>query len=148
MKHQKIKELISAYIDGELGEEEKKQLEEHLSGCEECRNELEEMRNLEEVLNKMKPKKPSKEIWDMYWSSVYNRLERKIGWIILSLGLMVLVVAGAYPALKRFVLNPNIPPVLKIGLLIFSVGGIIIFVSILREQLFFWKRERYKEVKK
>ena len=148
MNHEEIKKLISAFLDGELSGEQKKQLEGHLSHCEDCRKELEEMSQLEEVLNKMKLKKPSKEIWDVYWSSVYNRIERKIGWIILSLGLIVLIVAGAYPALKDFVMNPEIPPVLKIGLLIFSVGGIIICVSILREQLFFWKRERYKEVKK
>ena len=148
MKHEEIKKMISAYIDGELGGNDKKLLEDHLSGCEECRKELAELSKLEEVLNKMKLKKPAKEIWEVYWSSVYNRLERSIGWIILSLGLMVLIVAGAYPALKGFILNPEIPTVLKIGLLIFSLGGIIIFVSILREQLFFWKKERYREVKK
>lgn len=148
MNHEYIKKLVSAYIDGEVNDEEKKQVETHLSRCKECQQEFRELTALEEVLHNMTLKKPSKEIWDVYWSSVYNRLERKIGWIVLSLGLIILIGIGAFPAIKNLILNPEIPLVLKIGLLIFSAGGIIVFVSILREQLFFWKRERYKEVKK
>jgi predicted anti-sigma-YlaC factor YlaD len=148
MSHEEIKKLISAYIDGEVSDREKKQVQDHLSRCAECRQEFRELTALEEVLHNMKLKKPSKEIWDVYWSSVYNRLERKIGWIVLSLGLIILIGVGAFPAIKDLILNPEIPLVLKVGLLIFSAGGIIVFVSILREQLFFWKRERYKEVKK
>jgi predicted anti-sigma-YlaC factor YlaD len=148
MSHEEIKKLISAYIDGEVSDREKKQVQDHLSRCAECRQEFRELTALEEVLHNMKLKQPSKDIWDVYWSSVYNRLERKIGWIVLSLGLIILIGVGAFPAIKDLILNPEIPLVLKVGLLIFSAGGIIVFVSILREQLFFWKRERYKEVKK
>ncbi|MCK4835480.1 MAG: zf-HC2 domain-containing protein [Candidatus Aminicenantes bacterium] len=148
MKHEEIKKLITPYLEGELGEEEKKLVESHLASCEECQKEFEDLNQLEEVLNKMKLQKPSKEIWDVYWSSVYNRLERKIGWIILSIGLIILIIIGAYPALANFISNPETPLLLKIGFLIFTIGGIIVFVSILREQLFFHKRDRYKEVKK
>lgn len=148
MKHEEIKKLITAYLEGELRDEEKKLAESHLSSCEECQKEFEDLNQLEEVLNKMKLQKPSKEIWDVYWSSVYNRLERKVGWIVLSIGLIILICIGAFPAIDAFFTNPETPLLLKIGLVIFVCGGIIVFVSILREQLFFRKRERYKEVNK
>ena len=93
-------------------------------------------------------KKPSKDIWEDYWSSVYNRLERKIGWIALSIGLIILIGIGVYPAIKDLFVNPETPLILKIGILVFGAGGIIVFISILREQLFFRKKERYKEVEK
>ncbi len=79
--HKEIKTLIAAYLDGELEEEEKKRVEAHLPGCEECREEYEDLNRLEEVLNKMQLKKPSQEVWEVYWSSIYNRLERRIGWL-------------------------------------------------------------------
>jgi len=148
MKHEEIKKLITSYLEGELGEKEKKQAESHLVSCEECQREFEDLNQLEEALNKMKLQKPSKEIWDVYWSSVYNRLERKVGWIILSLGLIILICIGAFPAIDIFFTHPETPLLLKIGLVIFVCGGIIVFVSILREQLFFRKKERYKEVQK
>lgn len=148
MKHEQIKHLITAYLEGELRDEEKKQVESHLASCEECQREFEDLNQLEEVLNKMKLQKPSKEIWDVYWSSVYNRLERKVGWIVLSIGLIILICIGAFSAIDAFFTDPETPLLLKIGLVIFVFGGVIVFVSILREQLFFRKKERYKEVKK
>jgi hypothetical protein len=148
MKHQEIKKLVSSYLDGLLNDKQTELVENHLSDCRECQQEFEELNQLEEVLNQMKLKKPSKDIWEAYWSSVYNRLERKIGWVVLSIGLIILIGIGAYPAIKNLILNPETPLILKIGALIFGAGGIIVFVSILREQLFFRKRERYKEVEK
>ena len=86
MDHQKIKELISSYHDGELDNREKQMLEEHLEQCSECRREFEEMGKFEEVMGKMQLKKPQKEMWEVYWNTVYNRLERGLGWILLSIG--------------------------------------------------------------
>lgn len=148
MKHQDIKTLISAYREGELNVEERRLVEEHLAGCAECRTEFEELKQLEEVLNKMQLKKPSPEIWDVYWSSVYNKLERKIGWIILSIGMILLIAFGVYQSIKDLVQDPATPLIVTIGIFAFIGGGIILFVSVLKEQLFFWKKERYKEIKK
>jgi anti-sigma factor RsiW len=40
MKCYKIKKRLSAYFDGEIAEEEKKIISEHLAGCEKCQEEL------------------------------------------------------------------------------------------------------------
>ena len=61
MDHQKIKELISPYYDGELDEEQKKLVEKHMGECVECRKEFDEMGKFEEVMNQMKLKEPPKE---------------------------------------------------------------------------------------
>lgn len=148
MTHEEIKIMIPAYLEGELDSENKKIIEKHLEECIECRQECAELGQLEEVLNKMEFKKPSKDIWDVYWSSVYNRLERKIGWILLSIGMIIMLFVGAYPAVKEFLGDPQTPLILKLGLLAFVGGGIIVFVSIFREQLFFRKKERYKDVRR
>ena len=41
-------------------------------------------------------KKPPKDVWRFYWASVYNRLERRIGWILLSNGAMIILFFGGY----------------------------------------------------
>jgi len=74
MEHQKIKELISSYYDGELDEQNKRTLQRHLDECPDCRKEFEEMGKLEEVMSKMELKKAPKEVWQIYWISVYNLL--------------------------------------------------------------------------
>lgn len=148
MDHQKIKELISPYHDGELDEHQRRLVEEHIAGCPECRKEFEEMGKLEEVMSKVEFKKPSKEAWKMYWSSVYNRLERRIGWILFSIGAIILLFFGGYKLVEGLIQAPDVPVLFKIAILSVLAGVVVLLVSLVREQLFVRKRERYKEVEK
>jgi predicted anti-sigma-YlaC factor YlaD len=148
MDHQRIKELISSYHDKEQDEREKKIVEEHVKNCEECRKEFEEMRKFEEVMQKMAFKKPHREIWAVYWSFIYNRLERRIGWILLSIGGMILLFFGGYKAVEGIIKDASTPLILKIGILTLLGGVVILLISLLREQIFVHRRERYKEVEK
>lgn len=148
MGHQEIKELISSYIDGEVNEKQKNIVENHLKECPECRKEFEEMSKLEEVMGQMELRKPPKETWQVYWASIYNRLERRIGWILLSIGFIILLFFGGYKAVEGIIQNQSTPLLLKIGILVAMAGLVVLLVSILRERLFVRKKERYKEVEK
>jgi predicted anti-sigma-YlaC factor YlaD len=146
MNHEKFKQLISSYLDGELDAGNRKSVEEHLAACPECRKEYEDLQKFEEVMGMVSLKSPSKELWDAYWASIYNRLERGIGWILLSLGAIILLFFGAYKMVEGVINDPTIPLVLKIGILAFIAGVSVLLVSIIREQFFLRKRERYKEI--
>ena len=148
MDHQKIKELISSYSDKELDREQRKRVEKHLEECEECRKEFEEMRKFEEVMSKMELKRPPKEAWTLYWTLVYNRLERRIGWILLSIGAMIILFFGGYKMVEGIIQDASTPLLLKVGILSALGGVIVMLVSLIRERFFVRKRERYKEVEK
>jgi predicted anti-sigma-YlaC factor YlaD len=141
MDHQKIKELISPYHDGELDEVQKKLVEEHMGKCVECRKEFGEMGKFEEVMSQMKLKEPPKEAWKMYWTSVYNRMERRIGWILFSIGAIIILFFGLIQA-------PDVPLLFKVAILSVLGGLVVLLVSLARERVFVRKRERYKEVEK
>ena len=63
MEHDNLKDLISAYFDGELDAARKKLVEEHVRTCPECKREFDEMAKFEEVMGKMEFKKPPEEAW-------------------------------------------------------------------------------------
>lgn len=148
MNHEKIKKMISSYHDGELDDKNRKIVEQHIKECLECQKEFEEMKKLEDIMNKMKLKEPPKEAWEKYEKSVYNRLERKAGWIFLSIGAMILLFFGGYTLVEGLIKDPGSPLLLKIGILAVLVGVVVLLVSLAREQLFSYRRERYKEVEK
>jgi predicted anti-sigma-YlaC factor YlaD len=148
MEHEELRELISSYFDGELDANQKRLLEEHLKECPECRKEFEEMARFEEVMGKMRLKQPPEEAWRVYWSSVYNRMERNIGWILLSIGAIIVLFFAGYQILKGMIEDVNTPLILKIGILALIAGLAVLFVSLLRERIFVNKRERYKEIEK
>jgi predicted anti-sigma-YlaC factor YlaD len=148
MDHEKLKELVSSYLDGELGQEEREIVERHLEECSECRQACQEMGELGEVMGKMTFREPPKEVWKVYTESVYNRLERGIGWILVSIGAMIILFFAGYQALKGIVLDPGLPLVVKGGILCGLGGVVVLLVSLIRERLFVNKRERYKEIEK
>jgi len=148
MEHADIKKLIASYHEGVLENSQKSQVDEHIRTCPECRKEFEETRKLEEVMGKMAFKKPPKETWEIYSTTVYNRLERGIGWIFMSIGAMILLFFGGYKLVEGIVQDPEIPVLLKVGILAVLAGIVVLLVSFGRERLFVDKRERYKEVLK
>lgn len=52
-KHNRLQELLSAYIDGEASNSEVIEVEEHLSGCDECRAELDSLRATASLLRRL-----------------------------------------------------------------------------------------------
>ena len=148
MEHTEIKQLIASYHEGVLDDSQRRRVEEHIRTCPECRQEFEEMKKFEEVMGKMAFKKPPKETWELYWSGVYNRLERGIGWIFISIGAMILLFFGGYKMVEGIVQDPEIPLLLKVGILAVLAGIVVLLVSFGRERIFVDKRERYKEVQK
>jgi len=78
--------MITPYLDNELPPERRAFFESHLASCERCRRELEEFRKLKEELDMIRFKEPTDAELDRYWHSVYNRLERGIGWALFSVG--------------------------------------------------------------
>ncbi len=148
MKCEEIKPYLSAYLDGEIEPDKKLEIERHLSDCEACRKEYQSFAKLKEVTDRMKFADLSDQLWAGYWKGIYRRVERGAGWIFLSIGAVILLAFGVYQFFKEFFVDPNISLIVKIGVSTCAFGAIILVVSIIRERLFLFKTERYKEVKR
>jgi predicted anti-sigma-YlaC factor YlaD len=139
---------MMGYLDNELSNEQRRQFEEHLTGCSECKNELKEFRKLKAITDEVTLLEPEDRIWQDYWSSVYNRIERSVGWIIFSLAAIILIIYGGFKLIEEMIKDPNIEIIFKVGLLVLIVGLAILFISVLRERLHFWQKDRYRNVRR
>lgn len=145
---EKKHELLAGYIDGELSEEEKYEFERELEQNPLLRNKLEEFKKLKSLTNSMQYADLPDEVWENYWQSIYKRLERGIGWILFSVGSILLLCYGAFNILREMYTDPDISMFVKISVSALIIGLITLFVSFIRERLFAYKRERYTEVMK
>ena len=143
MNCQDYRSMITAHVDGELGPDQQKQLESHLATCASCRQELAEVRALKEELDMIKFTEPTDAELKKYWGSIYNRLERGVGWILFSLGAIVLLCYGGFKLVEEIVQDPEIAWWVKGGVLALVFGLAILFVSLLRERLAVRKADRY-----
>jgi len=148
MTCQDHKELMMAYLDNELDEQQKRTFEEHLAGCPECTRDLAEFRKLKKMTDCVAFVEPEDRVWDQYWGNVYNRFERGVGWILFSVAAIALLIYGGFQAIENIIQDPTIGMLMKTGLLALLGGLAILFVSVLRERLYFWSRDRYRDVRR
>ncbi len=139
--------LLERHFDGELTADEKIEFNRILED-EKYRSEFEEQKKVKEVLKKMNLKNPTKEFWDGYWLNTYNKLERGIAWIFISIGVVLLIGYAAIELVDRLFTNDGGPLVIKIGLTALFFGSLVLIFSLLREKLFTRKNDKYKEIQR
>ena len=114
----------------------------------ELKKEFDEQVRIKGVLTKMKLKNPSREIWDSYWMGIYNRIERGIAWVVISIGAMIFFGYASYEIVNAFIKDTQAPVLAKIGISMLVFGGLILLFSLLREKIFTSKRDKYKEIQR
>jgi predicted anti-sigma-YlaC factor YlaD len=148
MTCQDYKDSMMAYLDNELNAEQKKAFEAHLASCPTCTRELEEFKSLKRITDDVELAEPEDRLWQQYWGGVYNRIERGIGWAVFSVAGILLVIYCGFKGIEGVVKDPTVSTLLKVGLLALLVGLAILFVSVVRERIFFWSKDRYKDVRR
>ena len=87
-----------------------------------------------------------KDLPKIYRASLYNRLERSIGWFLFFVGILILSIYSGFKIVNCIVKDLSITLLLKIGILGIIGGLVILLVSLIKEQLFIRKIERHKDI--
>ncbi len=148
MTCQDHKDLMMAYLDEELNEGQRRAFEEHLVSCPDCTKDLAEFKKLKDLTDGVAFVEPEDRIWDEYWSGVYNRIERGTGWILFSVAAISLLIYGGFELIEAIIEDRTVGVLAKVGLLALLGGLVILFVSVARERVYFWGRDRYKDVRR
>jgi anti-sigma factor RsiW len=129
-------------LDGELGEAEKEEYEDHVKGCEDCRHELKEIGRIVELTNDLKLRAPDEEFWARYWDSLFRRMERGTGFVLLIVGVLALTVFALFKAVR----SPQFLTFQGIAIAVILLGVIVVFLSVVRERYHESKSDPYKGV--
>lgn len=148
MECSEIRILLTGLIDGEIDESQKQNLFDHLKTCKSCQETYNSFVQLKKDTDDMKLKKLPEVYWDEYWTNVYNRIERGISWIFVSIGLIIILAYGSYQVMQEFYLSPEQPMFIKIGVGLLTAGMIVLFISVLREKMMIRKVDKYRSVER
>ncbi|MBZ0182172.1 MAG: hypothetical protein K8F60_06915 [Melioribacteraceae bacterium] len=139
--------LTEKFIDKSLTDNEKKELDEFLMD-EDYKKEFQNQINVKEAVMNLNLKKPKSEFWDNYWLNTYNRLERGVAWILISIGLTLLIGFAVFQFIQKLFVDDGGPFIIKIGLIVLFTGALILILSLIREQFIKTKNDSYKEIKR
>ena len=137
--------LLMGFIDGELSADEARQMEDHLAVCPACRGEFATHQQLGRAADLLAQEEPVANN-DLAWERIYDGIARGAGWILLWVGMTLLAGWGLWVLGAEFVLDPEVPLVIRLGVGTFTLGALLLLTNILRERLYRRKTERYDEV--
>lgn len=140
--------LMELALEGELSPEEKKEFDELLTTNHSIKNDFEEQTKIKGVLMSMSLKNPGKEFWDGYWLGIYNRIERGIAWILISISAIVIAAYAIIEIVQEFLAETNMPVFLKVSIIVFVIGTAILIFSLIREKIATSKKDKYKEIQR
>jgi len=143
-----VRDLMMAALDGELAPAERAELVRRLAADPELSKEWERLQRLKELTTMSKIKSPPEAQWDHYRRSVYNRIERGVGWILVSVGAAVLIGYGLWEAIQSLLADTSMPEYLKLAIFALGAGAVVLLISIVREKLFTYRHDPYKEVER
>lgn len=142
--HDQVRPILSAYLDGELTQADSQRVRIHLEDCAACRRELDELGRVRELAADLRFLEPPEEKMDEMEKRVTVRAPRRLGWLLVILGL----AGWAGYAAWLFVTDPATATWQKLLTGAVIIGGVLLFVSVLRQRLLELPHDRYRRVKR
>jgi len=135
-------EQVSAFIDGELTQQQCQFLAQHLEGCAQCRKLRDDLLKLRNMVGQSRWENPSQRQLEKIMNDFTARATAISGWILLLIGLLPAALYGLY----EFFARPEIPLWLRITYGAAALGLGLLFASVLRQRLINRKTDKYTQV--
>lgn len=139
---QRISEYLSGYLDGELTQQDRQRIEIHLESCHECRQSLEELRNLSTAVGNLKFEKLSANDWSEMMNDITVKTSRGIGWLLLIVGIVLVVGYAIY----SFAVDDSVEALVKTGVFGIMIGALFLLISVARQRWLARKTDKYEDV--
>ncbi len=134
--------LICKVVDGTATPEEQKIMYELKEKDSEVQAEFDAQKKVAETFGFVGLPELDDSLRQQFISGVYNKLERKTGWILLIIGIVFVFGYGLY----EFITKPDINSVYQIGITGIIIGFGLLFCSVLRIRVKLRKHDKYKGV--
>jgi ferric-dicitrate binding protein FerR (iron transport regulator) len=135
-------------LDGELDATERAEFESRLADDPDLREEWRRLSRAMEATMGMKLRHPPEEVWDGYWTSVYSRAERGLGWILVSLGVIVVGGWAVWTWIGGLLADTSMPLVVRLGMIAMLTGVVILAISVVRHRINVLRTDPYKDIQR
>lgn len=137
-----VGERLSGYLDGELTQQDRQQVELHLANCTECRALYDELVELRTQLGQSVGQQFGNDPFREAFVSPTNRTLAWLGWgilIVAMLGLGIAILAG-------LIADDTVSTGMKLLFVLPYIGFALLFVAVLRRRLREARTDKYNDV--
>jgi anti-sigma factor RsiW len=141
-----IGDLLSGYLDGELTQQQSQRVRIHIETCAHCKRLHADLKSMKEQMRQLSYPISDEEVLNALENDLVASSSASVGWTLLIIAGVIAAFSGT-TALFLFFAEPGVPVYVKLfnGLLVF--GSLALFVSVLRQRLMTYKKDKYRKVK-
>jgi len=139
-----IRETLSAYLDGELTQQQRQKVTVHLRDCEACRRVYEDFARMRDDIKHLSFPEPTEDEWRNVMGGFAFKTTRGLGWLLWVAGAVVLIAYGLYELIR----DPTINVIEHVGILALILGSVLLFLTVLFERIGSYRADKYKDVEK
>ncbi|MGD8450191.1 MAG: hypothetical protein PVJ57_00095 [Phycisphaerae bacterium] len=137
-------EKLSAYLDGELTQQESQKVEVLLRRRPEWQEKLADLRRLREQVRGLAYPQPREDEWRSVMAGATFKATRGLSWLLIVGAAAVLVGFGLY----EFSRDPSVALLERVGVLTMLGGGALLLVTVLWERLAARRQDKYKDIER
>lgn len=140
---ERVRSLISGYLDNELTQQEQQQLRVHLASCRDCQRIHQDLRRMQEDIGQLRYPEPETRQLEQLMQEPGAAGLRRFGWTALIAG--AILFASIWLVLVLIV--SDMPWFMRLILILLGAGSAALFISVLRQRLIARKTDKYRRVK-
>lgn len=137
-----VGELLSGYLDAELTQQQRQQVEIHCDTCTKCKSDFDELKAMREEIGRAQLSDIDQDIWRETMDDTTVQTSRGIGWLLFIGGLLGALSIGAY----ELVFDSSLSLLEKLIVGAIYGGLVALLLSVLRQRLIERKTDKYKDV--
>ncbi|MBI1354517.1 MAG: hypothetical protein GC160_09230 [Acidobacteria bacterium] len=144
MQNEQLDQMLSAYLDGELTQQDSQRVRIHLENSPDARRQLEQLRTLQMATRSLAFPTPPDERLDALEQSLSVQGPRRLGWGLLAGGVVTLLLL----VLVRLATLPDVPLYVKLILGAIGIGFALLLGSVARQRWLELPYDRYRGIKR
>lgn len=144
MGNEQLDQMLSAYLDGELTQQEAQRVRLYLEDSEDARRQYAELQQLQAATSSLSFGPPPDDRLDELEKSLSVQAPRKAGWGLLAGGVVTLTLL----VIVRFITMPDVPLTWKLIVGGIGVGLALLLGSVARQRWLELPFDRYRGIKR
>lgn len=141
-----IGDQLSGFLDGELTQQQSQRVQIHLDTCAHCKRLHADLKQMKEQMRQLSYPISDEDMLAALESDLVASSTESIGWTLLVIAAVIAAVSGTV-ALFLFFAAPDVPGYVKVFNGLFVFGSLSLFLSVLRQRLMTYKKDKYRKVK-
>lgn len=143
-QHEEIRQMLSAYLDGELTQVSAQRVRVHLEDCGECRRAFDEMARLQAMTKELAFAEPPEARMKELEKSLSVQAPRRLGWVFIIAGTIAWLLYGVVMYVRHW-RPPTLEELIASAVVI---GFVLLFVSVVVERLRQLPHDKYRRIEK